>query len=85
MCVFCLFGEEFKEWSAARAKRAAHPIFWNYPDLFGFLLNTTLADLVLQKQTKHVPNIHRPQTDFIRLVSSKLLLWGASRRLGRPF
>ena len=27
----------------------------------------------------------RPQTDFIRLVSSKLMLWGASRRPGRPF
>ena len=27
----------------------------------------------------------RPQTDFIRLVSSKLVLWGASCRQGRPF
>ena len=27
----------------------------------------------------------RPQTDFIRLVSSELMLWGASRRPGPPF
>ena len=27
----------------------------------------------------------RPQTDFIRLVSSKLVLWRASRPPGRPF
>ena len=27
----------------------------------------------------------RPQTDFTRLVSSKLVLWGTSRRPGRPF
>ena len=27
----------------------------------------------------------RPQSDTIRLVSSKLMFWGASRRPGRPF
>ena len=37
------------------------------------------------KKNENVPNIHRAQTDFIRLVSSKLMLWGASRRLGLPF
>ena len=44
--------------------------------------NENLADLVLQK---NVPEMHRAQTDSIRLVSSKLMLWGASRRPGRLF
>ena len=48
--------------------------------------NQYLAELVLQKhKIKSIPKIHRAQTDFIRLVSSKLMLWGASRRLGPPF
>ena len=31
---------------------------------------------LLQVTGKHVPKTHRAQTDFIRLVSSELMLWG---------
>ena len=37
-----------------------------------------------QKRQENIVCV-RPQTDTIRLVSSKLMLWGASRRPGSPF
>ena len=43
---------------------------------------TTLE--ILQRKIENVPKIHRAQTDFIRLVSSKLMLRGGFRPPGRP-
>ena len=37
------------------------------------------------KKTQKISFRHRPQTDFIRLVSLKLVLQGDSRRPGRLF
>ena len=71
-------------------------IFWNFPAGFFFPYNTVgrlfkrLGGLKKATETPKTTNtptekgLLRPQTDFIRLVSSKLMLRGASRRPGRP-
>jgi len=40
---------------------------------------------IAREETQKIIFCVRPQNDFIRLVSSKLMLWGASRPPGRPF
>ena len=51
------------------------------------LLNdATFLQMTRLLQVTKITRIHfcvRPQTDSIRLVSSKLVLWAGSRRLGR--
>ena len=50
-----------------------------YGDSEDGLLNDMKASYEKQKQ------MFPKSTDFMRLVSSKLMLWNASRRAGRPF
>ena len=61
-------------------RRGRELLSWRPPGYTGTWLN-----LRTPQKSKKTSFCGRPQTDLIRLVSSKLMLWEASRCQGRPF